>query len=402
MLGEYALQAWSALRARPLRSLLTMLGVIIGVAAVITTVSIGAGAQQQIAQRIQALGTNLLIVQPARTRPGERFVGNPAAVLKLEDAAALADAGGPIVAVAPEVRRDLQVIAGRESASMQVIGTTPSFPAVRGYQLARGRVFGEAETEFGRQVAVLGAETVAQLYGPLDPLGDTVRIGGVEFEVVGILAAKGVAGAENRDDIVLVPVTTALQRLFGGRTIQRVYVAAAAADEMDAAALIIGATLRRQHRLTSDKVDDFQLSNQQDLLEASTSVTATFTLLLGAVAAVSLLVGGIGIMNIMLVSVTERTREIGIRKAVGATSGAILSQFLVEALVLSLVGGLLGVGAGVGSARVVSVLAGWPTMVSVPAIVLAFSFAAGIGLGFGLYPASRAARMPPLEALRFE
>ena len=263
-------------------------------------------------------------------------------------------------------------------------------------------MFGLAETELGRLVAVLGADTVAQLFGPLDPLGDNVRIGGVEFEVVGTLAAKGVAGAENRDDIVLIPVTTALQRLIGGRSIQRIYVAATGADQMESVASAIVETLRRKHRLTSDRADDFQISNQQDLLEASTSVTETFTLLLGAIAAVSLLVGGIGIMNIMLVSVTERTREIGIRKAVGATSGAILSQFLVEALVLSLFGGLIGIAAGVGSARVVSSLAGWPTVVSGLAIALAFGFAAGVGLFFGLYPASRAARMSPLEALRYE
>ena len=401
MLLVYIRQSWGSLRSQPLRSILTMLGIIIGVAAVITTVAIGSGAQQQVTSRIAALGTNLLIVQPARPQFG---AGQSAArpTLTLDDVEALVDLPAPVAAVAPEVRSSSSVVAGRNSATFQIVGTTGGFLDARGYRIATGRMLAPLEEEIGAKVAVLGSEAATALFGPLDPLGEVVRVGSVEFEVIGVLAAKGVSGAENRDDTIVVPAATALRTVVGGRTIQRIYVAARSPGEMDEVSDLIKEALRRQRRLTADRADDFEVANQQDLLEASSSVAETFTLLLAGIAAISLLVGGIGVMNIMLVSVTERTREIGIRKAVGATRSAILWQFLIEALALSLAGGMIGIGVGVGSARAVSTAAGWPTVVSAESVALAFLVALGVGLFFGLYPARRAASMSPLDALRHE
>jgi putative ABC transport system permease protein len=403
MVGETIRMALTAIRANQFRALLTTLGVIIGVAAVIATTAIGNGAAVQIQRQISALGTNLLMIEPARPKPGGVAASAGSGTsLTLADAAALDGADSAIAAVAPEQTGSFQIIAGRENTNTQVIGTTPAFSAIRGYPIAIGRFLAPSDVLYSRPVVVLGATTAENLFGATNPVGRHVTIGPNDLEVIGVLQAKGVAGPENRDDLAIVPISFAQERLVGGQTIQRIDVEAASPSRMADAVFAIRLTLRDRHHLAATQADDFVIRNQQDLLDTSSQVSTTFTELLAGIAIVSLMVGGIGIMNIMLVSVTERTREIGIRKAVGATADVILAQFLVEALLLSLGGGLLGIGAGIGVAALLTKIAGWTTVVEPGSAALAFAVAGSIGLFFGIYPAQRAARLDPIEALRYE
>ncbi|MCH8940321.1 MAG: ABC transporter permease [Chloroflexi bacterium] len=405
--------ALSSIGANKLRAGLTLLGIVIGVAAVISLMSIGRGAQAAITERLEALGTNLLFVQPGAASQGNVFFGQgSASTLTLEDANALLDPvfAPSVAAVAPELRSNGQVVAGRENTFTQVIGVTPSYPAVRNVEIGSGDFISRGHVDNRSEVVVLGSGVSETLFGFRDPVGQTVRIDGRRFEVIGVLESQGGGAFGSFDDQVLVPITTAYYRLGaqrtpqGGVTVQTISVQVKSADSMDSAVREIGTVLRLRHRITGE--DDFTITSQQETIDTLEETNETFVVFLGAIASISLLVGGIGVMNIMLVSVTERTREIGIRKAMGAKRRDILSQFLVEAVLLSLTGGVLGVALGLGLTEVLDgVQLGtqtFNTSFSTNIAILAMAVSGGIGLFFGIYPAMQAAKMHPIEALRHE
>jgi putative ABC transport system permease protein len=392
--------ALEAIRANKLRSFLTALGIIIGIAAVITMVALGEGAQRTVQERLQGLGVNVLSV-----RPGQEFFGGVDRGenrLTAKDARAL-DGLQTVQAVSPEVDRRLQVEHRDANANLSVSGVWPAWFDIQNSHIVMGRIFTESEERGRRRVAVLGSDVGTTLRVPTEELiGQKIGIRGVPFEVIGILEPKGSSGFGNPDQEIYVPLATAQIRLFGDDRIQSINVQAVSDRQIDAAINEIDARLRREHRLRQSQRSDFTIRNQTTLLETFRSTTRTFSFLLAGIALVSLLVGGIGIMNIMLVSVTERTREIGVRKALGARKRDILLQFLIEALALCLVGGFLGVVLGVGGALALQKLAGWNTAVSPESIVIAFAFSAAVGIFFGLWPARRAARLDPIESLRYE
>ncbi len=402
---EIVMVALGALRANKMRSFLTMLGIVIGVAAVIAMVAIGKGAQNSISERIAGLGTTLLSVRPGARR-GFGVATEDNQKLTVEDAAALAKRGKYFAAVGPEMSKRLLLQFGSTNAQTQVTGALPQFPEIRKFKLAAGRFFNESEEAGMRRVAVVGSAVITNLglQTPEALIGESVRIGGLQFEVIGVLESKGSTGGfgGDPDDIAVIPLTTAQNRLMGTSDLNSINVLAASEAEIPQAQAEIQAILRREHRLTPDKKDDFDIRNQAEFLNTFAETTKTFTFLLAGIAAVSLLVGGIGIMNIMLVSVTERTREIGVRKALGATKIAILFQFLIEAIVLCLLGGLVGVLLGTGGAMALSSLGGFNTTVDISSVMLAFVFSATVGVLFGVWPARRAAALDPIVALRYE
>jgi putative ABC transport system permease protein len=406
IVGETMSVAVEALRANKLRSLLTMLGIVIGVAAVIAMVALGRGAQQSVNQRIASLGTTLLTVMPGQARgPGMIASAADRALLTLDDAVALEDRGTHIAAVQPEMTRQLQVQYQSKNTNTTVSGTTANYLEVRKYAVESGRMFTTGEDAARRRVAVLGSQVVQDLgVSPASLLlGQEVRIGGIRFEVVGLLQSKGQSGGfQNPDDQVLIPIQTARYRLIGSDRLRSISVLSPSEDEIPATMAEIEKILRREHRRSSSQEDDFSIRNQADFLTTLGETTKVFTYLLAGIAAVSLLVGGIGIMNIMLVSVTERTREIGVRKALGATQANILLQFLIEAMVLCLVGGVIGIGLGTALATILRVAFQWNTSVGPSSVLLAFAFAAVVGILFGVWPARRAAALDPIEALRYE
>ncbi|WP_258359833.1 ABC transporter permease [Moorella sulfitireducens] len=394
--------AWRGLMANKMRSLLTMLGIIIGVAAVIIMVSIGQGATAQVTERIARMGSNILMV-----RPGTGFgpVRGAAGIesLTLKDAEAIA--GLPLVQqVAPEVNQQVTAAAGSQTWSTTVKGTSDTYAQLRNLETTAGAFFTAEDIEQSRQVAVLGPTVESNLFpGGTSAVGQTITLNNLRFTVVGVLKAQGGGmGGQDQDDMIYIPVTTAQQRFSGSRNVQVINVQARDAASLSTVEEEITALLRQRHRLSSEKENDFSIQNMTAIMETVQETARTMTMLLAGVAAVSLLVGGIGIMNIMLVSVTERTREIGIRMAVGATGGAILSQFLIEALVLSLAGGIIGLLAGFTGSRLIAVLAGWPAVIAPGSILLAIGFSALVGIFFGYYPARRAATADPIEALRYE
>jgi putative ABC transport system permease protein len=405
LMKEIVIVALSALRANKMRSFLTMLGIVIGVAAVIAMVAIGKGAQQSISERIAALGTTLLTVRPGQAR-GFGVQTDDAAKLTIKDAEALEKRGKNFAMVGPEMNKRLMFQYGSTNALTQVTGATAKYLEIRNNKLAVGRMFTEAEVAGIRRVAVVGSAVIDNLglQTPDALLGENVRIGGLQFEVIGVLQTKGQAGGfgQNPDDFVLIPITTAQFRVMGTDRLSNIGVLAISEDKIPIAQAEIQSILRREHRLGPDKRDDFDIRNQAEFLNTFAETTKTFTFLLAGIAAVSLLVGGIGIMNIMLVSVTERTREIGVRKALGATKGAILLQFLIEAIVLCLLGGLVGIVLGGGGAALLNRLGGFNTTVDPGAVLLAFMFSAGVGILFGVWPARRAASLDPIIALRYE
>jgi putative ABC transport system permease protein len=403
LISEVIRTAFASLRSNALRSLLTMLGIIIGVAAVIAMIALGNGAAGAVKDRIARLGTTTLQINPQRVMQGG--IGTSAtAKLTYDDVKSIEAHALSVVGVTPQQDRDLQVVWKSKNTNVQVTGTTPNFLDVRGFTLGDGVMFTSGDNQGRQRVAVLGAD-VLPLLDVIDPqavIGETIRISGRQFKVIGVLARKGTTGFGDNDQQILIPFLTGRFGIFGTDRINDIWARVVAPESVTVAMGEIQAALRRSHRLTANRPDDFSIRNQADLLNTLSETTATFTTLLAGIAAVSLLVGGIGIMNIMLVSVTERTREIGIRKALGATRTNILLQFLVEAVVLCIAGGLLGIALGAGASRVLSQSFGWHTSIDVAALVIAFAFAAAIGMIFGVWPARRAAVLDPIEALRYE
>jgi putative ABC transport system permease protein len=402
LLGEIINVALGAIRANKLRSLLTMLGIVIGVGAVITMVALGTGAQQSVQERIQALGTDLLQVSAGQSM--HRGLASADRVsLTTDDAKALQDARG-LKAIIPELRRSQQVEYGNRNINVNIMGTVPEFVPVNNYELDHGRVFSHGDGSARKRVAVLG-------YGVPDMvganaaamIGQQVLIRGIPFEVIGVLKEKGSTSSwNNPDEQILIPLETAQYRIMGSDRVNSITVQVSHPDSMTMAMIEIEKVMRREHGIAPGRDNDFSIRNRSEFLSTFEETTQTFTFLLGGIAAVSLLVGGIGIMNIMLVSVTERTREIGVRKAMGATRQNIMLQFLVEALVLCLMGGVVGILAGTGGAIALSKLANWNTLVSWQAVVIAVIFSGFVGVFFGLWPARRASQLDPIEALRYE
>jgi putative ABC transport system permease protein len=406
LLGETIGVALGALRANKLRSFLTMLGVVIGVGAVIAVVALGRGAQESVNARISALGTTLLTVQPGQIfAPGGVSSGSDRAPMVVADAKALDSAGeASIAAIEPEMQKQLQVQYLATNTNTTVLGTTANYLDVRKYTIAQGKMFTTGDDRASRSVAVLGAAIPDNLGVPAANLiGQNVRIGGFLFSVVGVLATKGSGGGfGNPDDQVLIPITTAQFRVFGSDRLRQIGVLAASEAEIPQAMAAIQRNLRKEHRLRVGIPDDFQIRNQADFLNTLGETTQIFTFLLSGIAAVSLLVGGIGIMNIMLVSVTERTREIGVRKALGATPKNILLQFLIEAVVLCLLGGAGGIVFGWLGAVALAKFGNFNTSVAPSSILLAFFFSGFVGILFGVWPARRAANLDPIQSLRYE
>jgi putative ABC transport system permease protein len=399
-----ALTALRALRRNKLRSSLTALGIIIGVFAVVAMVAIGNGTRASIESQVAGLGQNMLMVFAGSRRSGGVNSGlGSASAITLEDAEALRREIPDVVASSPEVTTTAQAIANGRNWSTTIAGEAPEYLVIRDWSVASGSMFTDREVRSAAKVAVLGNKTAHELFGVLDPLGQTVRIGNMPFVVIGVLASKGAGvGGQNQDDRVVIPYTTAMKRITGDKYLRSVYLQIGQADRIPIAQDQITRLLRQRHRLLPGASDDFNIFNQQEIADTVNTVTSTLTLLLGAIAGLSLVVGGIGIMNIMLVSVTERTREIGIRISVGAQPGDIRIQFLIEAITLSLLGGLVGVLLGIGTTRLIAAASSFKPIVSMGSIVLAFTVSFSIGVFFGFYPARRASLLDPIDALRYE
>jgi putative ABC transport system permease protein len=410
------MKAWAAvrmalasLRVNKLRTALTMLGIIIGVAAVIAMVSVGAGAQERISQQIRSMGSNLIVVFPgAQTSGGIRWGLGSQQTLTEEDARAIALEVAAVEVAAPSVRGSAQTIFGNLNWSTVIQGVTPEYVEAREWGIASGRMLGVQDVDGAAKVAILGDTVWHSLFGDTDPVGQTIRIKKIPFTVVGVLEPKGQSAfGQDQDDLILIPLSTAKKKVLGTnrsnpRAVGAISVRVRDAGLMAEAEEQIRAILRQRHRLQVGQDDDFQVRLLAEMFAAQEESARVMTTLLAAIASVSLLVGGIGIMNIMLVSVTERTREIGLRMAVGARGRDILAQFLVEALTLSAVGGVLGVGIGILTSVVIGRWAEWSTDISVQAVGMAFAFAGVIGVFFGFYPAQKASRLDPIEALRYE
>ena len=401
--------AAGAIIAHPLRSGLTSLGVVIGVAAVVMMTSIGLGAQKRVTDTISGLGSNLIIVTPLQPRTAGGVMGGAGSGQSLSDAdtVAIQRQVQGAAAVAPSVTGMAQVTADGANWNTSIVGVTPDYLEARDLTVASGRMFDDRDARQGRKVAVLGPTVVTQLWGEADPIGKRIRIRGAPFEVVGVLGSKGQSSfGRDQDDLILAPLETVRSRIIGRRikadSVQTIYVKAVSEEELGTVQEEIDAVLRAEHKIQPGEDDDFQTQNLASILEASRAAIGAFTVLLAAIAAVSLVVGGVGIMNIMLVAVTERTREIGLRMALGARRRDVLTQFALESVALSLVGGLIGLGIGLLGAAGIAAIGNWPFALPVWAIPVALSFSSLVGLVFGAYPAWRAARLDPIEALRRE
>ena len=396
--------ALRALARNKLRAFLTMLGIIIGVGAVIAMVAIGEGAKSTIRAQIAALGTNVLIVLPGSNVQGgvRAGFGNVTTLLD-SDAKAMARELPSVAFVSPVLRRQDQVVAGNLNWGTLAQGVAPEFQQIRDWQVAEGRFLHEGDMDSAAKVAVIGQTVARQLFGKDEALDAVIRIRNIPFRVVGVLGAKGQTGqGTDQDDTIMIPYTTMQKRLMRITWVQSIVVKAVSAERVEEAQEQITLLLRQRHRIGPEREDDFNVRNLSDIAEAATTTARVMAVLLGSVASISLLVGGIGIMNIMLVSVTERTREIGIRMAVGARSRDIMLQFLVEAVVMAATGGLIGILLGVGSSEVIKQWAQWPTLIDPAIIAIAFLFSGAVGVFFGFYPAKKAANLDPIDALRYE
>jgi putative ABC transport system permease protein len=400
--GEIILVALGAIRVNKLRSFLTMLGIVIGVGAVITMVALGTGAQTAVEAELQALGTDLLSVYPGQSMH-RGFASADRVSLTSDDAAALQSDGYALKEVVPELSRSQQVEYGNQNVNTDIVAATANYAGVNNYEVVAGEMFTAGDNDSRRRVAVLG-NAVPNMFGANGAamIGQQISIRGIPFEIIGILSEKGSQGWRNPDEQILIPLRTGQFRVFGTDRVRSITVQVVDPDSVTVAMIGIERVLRREHSIRPGADNDFQIRNRTEFLSARQETAATFTFLLAGIAAVSLIVGGIGIMNIMLVSVTERTREIGVRKALGATRRNIMLQFLVEAVTLCLMGGVLGILAGSGAAITLSRLQNWNTLVSPEAVGIAFLFSAAVGIFFGLWPARRASRLDPIEALRYE
>ena len=396
--------ALRALQRNKLRSLLTMLGIVIGVGAVVAMVGIGNGAKAQVEAQIATLGQNVILIFPGSSFSGGVQSGSGGVgTLKLEDAKAIADEVSGVVAVSPGTRVTSQLGFGNQNWSTSVAGEAPEYFDIRQWEIVGGAGFTEQDVRAAAKVAVIGATVAKQLFGEEEPIGQIMRVRNVPFQVIGVLKPKGTSiTGSDQDDVVIVPYSTVMKRLSGITNLRMISVQCVSEDRTQAVVDGITALMRQRHRLGQDRENEFMVRSQQEIAEMATATSKVLRLLLGAIASVSLVVGGIGIMNIMLVSVTERTREIGIRIALGAHGADILKQFLIEAVTLSSLGGLIGILLGLGTSTLLSRFAGWPTLTSVNAIIIAFLFSAAVGVFFGLYPAKKAAALDPIDALRYE
>jgi putative ABC transport system permease protein len=399
--------SFRALRVNKMRSALTMLGIIIGVGAVIAMLAVGTGASEKISGQISSMGSNLIMVLPGSTTAGGLRLGaGTRATLTMADADAILKECSAVLDVAPILNGAVQVVYGDQNWATGVYGTTPSILTVRDWPIAAGRSFNEQDVRNATKVAILGQTVADNLFGGMDPLGQIIRIKKVPFVVIGLLESKGQSPTgQDQDDTIYIPVTTAQKKIFGTSIpgmVRAIMVKARSSEELEAAERQVTELLRQRHRIGAQQEDDFTVRNLTQLMQVAEESSRVMTLLLGAIASVSLLVGGIGIMNIMLVSVTERTREIGIRMAVGAKTWDIRLQFIIEALTLSLTGGITGIFLGVATSKVLSIVAEWPTVVSPLSILLAFGFSGLVGIFFGFYPAYKASLLNPIEALRYE
>ena len=404
MLNESIKMALDGMVSNKLRTFLTLLGIIIGVGAVIAMVSLGFGVKESIKDNISKLGSNLLMVSAGgRTATGARLAAGEGAHLTFDDMLAIEKQVDGIAGISASVNSSYQLVAGNQNWTSRVEGTTPSNFEIQNYELEDGRLFTERDMNSRARVAVIGKTVADNLFPGDDPVGQIMRIKKAPFQVIGVLKAKGSSGmGQDQDDTVIIPLTTAQNRMMGITHVQRITVQAENENVINDVQAEVEQVLRTRHKIKDGDYDDFTISNMAAIMDTMMATANSITLLLGCIAAISLLVGGIGIMNIMLVSVTERTREIGIRKALGATYNNILLQFLIEAMVIGVVGGFLGVVIGVIASYGISSFAGWNTVISWWAIVVAVVFSVGIGLFFGIYPARKAALLDPIDALRYE
>src|SRR3989440_1867781 len=396
--------AFRALRRNKMRSVLTALGIIIGVGAVIAMVGIGNGAKTQVEAQIASLGENLILISSgSTTSSGIRTGWGGAGTLKVEDAEAIRREVSAVTAVSEEVISTTQIAAGNQNWFTRLLGEWADYFDLRQWPLADGAPFTSQDVRSANKVCVIGRTTATQIFGNESAVGQILRVKNVPFTVTGVLVPKGLSvQGVDQDDVVIMPYTSAMKRVAGGTTLRNINVQVASAKDLAVSQQQIIDLLRQRHNIRAGRDDDFTVRNQQEIADAATATTNVMTGLLGAIAGVSLVVGGIGIMNIMLVSVTERTREIGTRMAVGAHGRDILTQFLIEAISLSSVGGVLGILTGIGAAKVIAVTRHWPSLISVTSIVLAFSVSALVGIAFGFYPARKVAQLDPIEALRYE
>jgi putative ABC transport system permease protein len=401
---ELLASSFEALKLNKVRTALAGLGIVIGIGAVIALVSLGQATQQSVQNSIQGLGANLLTISPGSQRTGAVQGGfGSSQTLTLDDANAIITAHFPSISkVSPEVSRRSQVTAGRNNTNISITGATTSYPAVHNVTMSSGTFITDQDVTGNRNVAVIGPQVVTDLFGGGDPTGQTIRINKIPFMIIGITVSKGGTGFANQDDIVFVPITTAQKTVFGIDYVNNISLSATSADSITQAENDAGYLLLQRHKITDPAQADFSMFSQADILTAASSVTGTFTALLAGIAAISLLVGGIGIMNIMLVTVIERTREIGLRKALGAKDSLVITQFLIESIILTIGGGLVGMILGITLSFIVSVAISLPFTISITSIFLAIGVSGGIGILFGWYPAKKAADLSPIEALRYE